>query len=81
MTFGSMNEKVSASIMFVKTIKNIPKKYETHERYSNKQKVSRVVNLYKKLFSLRHDCSLSDYYPKLKGTLDELNFINPQYWI
>ena len=39
---SSMNE-VSASIMFVKTIKKIPKKYEIHGRYSNKQKVSRVV--------------------------------------
>jgi len=36
--------------------------------YSNEQNISRVADLYEKLFSLRQDGrSLFDYYSELKG--------------
>ena len=48
------------------------------EMCSNEQNISRVVDLYEKLFSLLKDgCSLSDYYSELKGFLDELDYYQP----
>ena len=45
------------------------------EIYSNEQNITRVVDLYEKLFSLREeDRSLPDNYAELKRTLDELDF-------
>ena len=45
------------------------------EIYSNEQNISRVADLYEKLFSLREeDRSLPDNYAELKRTLDELDF-------
>ena len=49
----SMNKKVSASVMFLKTSKKI---WDTLKKiYSNKQNISRVADLYKRLLSLRQD--------------------------
>jgi len=43
--------------------------------YSNEQNISRVADLYEKLFSLQQDGHpLSHYYSELKGTLDEFEF-------
>ena len=56
-----MYEKVSANVMFLKTVKDIWNTLK--EMYSNEQNISRVADLYEKLFSLRLDGrSLSDYY-------------------
>ena len=45
---------------------------------SNEQNISRVANLYEKLFLLRQDSHfLFDYYFELKETLDELDFYAP----
>jgi len=75
---SSMHKKVSASAMFLKTTKEI---WNTLKKmYSNEQNISRVVDLYEKLFLLRQNgLSLSDYYVELKGTLDELDFYQPLY--
>jgi len=58
--------------MFLKTVEKI---WDTlKEIYSNKHNISRVVDLYEKLFSLQQDGhSLSDYY-ELKEPLNELDF-------
>jgi len=48
-----MNEKVSVGLVFLKTAKDV---WDTlKEMYSNEQNISRVVDLYERLFALRQD--------------------------
>ena len=64
-----MDEKVSARVIFLKTANSI---WDTlKEMYSNEQKISRVADLYERLFALRQDGRpLTDYYFELKRILD-----------
>ncbi|KAL0379315.1 UNVERIFIED_CONTAM: Retrovirus-related Pol polyprotein from transposon RE2 [Sesamum radiatum] len=73
---NSMQESVSANIMFLTTAKDM---WDTlHDMYSNEKNISRVFELYEKLFSLKQDGrSVFAYFTSLKGTADEILLYHP----
>ncbi|PIN01521.1 hypothetical protein CDL12_25970 [Handroanthus impetiginosus] len=76
---NSLEESVSANIMFLTSAKEMWD--ALHDMYSQEKNVSRVFELYEKLFSLKQDGSdarlLTDYFASLKGAADEILLYHP----
>ncbi|KAK4406517.1 Retrovirus-related Pol polyprotein from transposon RE1 [Sesamum angolense] len=73
---NSMEESVSANVMFLNTAKAMWD--ALHDMYSHEKNISRVFELYERLFSLKQDGrAVSDYFALLKGTSDEILLYHP----
>ncbi|KAK4390000.1 Retrovirus-related Pol polyprotein from transposon TNT 1-94 [Sesamum angolense] len=71
-----MEESVSANVMFLNTAKAMWD--ALHDMYSHEKNISRVFELYERLFSLKQDGrAVSDYFALLKGTSDEILLYHP----
>ncbi|KAK4402403.1 Retrovirus-related Pol polyprotein from transposon RE1 [Sesamum angolense] len=73
---NSMEESVSANIMFLTTAKAMWD--ALRDMYFHEKNISRVFELYERLFSLKQDGrAVSDYFALLKGTSDEILLYHP----
>ncbi|KAK4388462.1 hypothetical protein Sango_2452800 [Sesamum angolense] len=73
---NSMEESVSPNVMFLTTAKAMWDAF--HDMYSHEKNISRVFELYERLFSLKQDGrAVSDYFALLKGTSDEILLYHP----
>ncbi|KAL0336490.1 UNVERIFIED_CONTAM: Retrovirus-related Pol polyprotein from transposon RE2 [Sesamum radiatum] len=73
---NSMEESVSANVMFLTTAKAMWD--ALHDMYPHEKNISRVYELYERLFSLKQDGrAVSDYFALLKGTSDEILLYHP----
>ncbi|KAL0446502.1 UNVERIFIED_CONTAM: Retrovirus-related Pol polyprotein from transposon TNT 1-94 [Sesamum latifolium] len=65
-----------ANVMFLTTAKDMWD--ALHDMYSHAKNISRVFELYEKLFSLKKDGrAILDYFASLKGTADEILLYHP----
>ena len=73
---NSVEEKISGSVMFLTTAKEM---WDTLKvMYDNEKNPSRVFEIYERLFELKHeDRSVPEFYGKLKGSIDELKIHQP----
>ena len=68
MTFNSSEEKISGSVMFLTTAKDM---WDTLKiMYGNEKNPSRVFEIYERLFELKHgDRTVPEFYGELKVLL------------
>ncbi|KAL0342592.1 UNVERIFIED_CONTAM: hypothetical protein Scaly_1921800 [Sesamum calycinum] len=73
---NSMEESVIANVVFLTTDKAMWD--ALHDMYSHEKSISRVFELYERLFSLKQDGrAVSDYFASLKGTTNEILLYHP----
>jgi len=73
---NSLKEKISSSIMFLTTAKEM---WDTLKvMYGNEKNPSRVYEIYKRLFDLKQgDRFVPEFYRELKGLIDKLEMHQP----
>ncbi|KAL3721854.1 hypothetical protein ACJRO7_034230 [Eucalyptus globulus] len=74
--WNSMEPSIAANVMFHTTAKEVWD--DLMESYSQDKNMSRVYELYEKIFNFKQgDKSLGEYYSALKGMWEELNLYQP----
>ena len=76
MTSYNLEEKISGSVMFLPTAKDM---WDTLKiMYENEKNPSRVFKIYECLFKLKQrDRFMSEFYGEVKGLIDELEMHQP----